>query len=168
MNEQTVQKIIESVVIFLSSGVGAALLGVIVKAIISGIAAVKQKKYGKLSENDKKEIAALVVSSVLEAMQGGVKIDAEAIIDKYTNGRINALEERYNGLIASENKMQEYMRAVLAAVGDFRTISNTSRETIAGLLADNGLAKVETIAIPEQPTVEFSAEKVAEKPAVKY
>lgn len=168
MNEQTVQKIIESVVIFLSSGVGAALLGVIVKAIVSAVAAVKQKKYGKISETDREQIAALVVSSLLEAMQGGVKIDAEAIIDKYTNGRISALEERYNGLIASENKMQEYMRAVLSAVGDFRTISNASRETIAGLLAENGLSKVETIAVSEQPTVTFSTEKVTEKPAVKY
>lgn len=168
MNEQTIEQAVNAVMIFLTSSSGFAFLLFVIKVIVSAVATVKQKKYGKLSENDKNEIAALVVSSVLDAMQGGVKIDAEAIIDKYTNGRINTLEERYNGLIASENKMQEYMRAVLAAVGDFRTISNTSRETIAGLLADNGLAKVETIAIPEQPTVEFSTEKVAEKTAVKY
>jgi len=60
MNEATVQTILNYVITFLSTGVGATVITIIIKAIVSAIANVKSKKYSKLTETDKSDIVSRV------------------------------------------------------------------------------------------------------------
>ena len=160
MDNVTIENIINSVVIFFSSATGAAILGVIVKAIISAIASTKNKKYSKLTAGDRADIANETASTVLEAVKGGVNIEADALLDKYTQGRIDALETKYNELIGAANKTTEYMRAVLSAVGDFRTITLESKTKIQELLKDTA-ETVEEIKTTPTPTITVSDEAIA-------
>lgn len=168
MDNATIEKAIESVVLFLSSSVGATILGVIVKAIVSAVASTKNKKYSKLTAGDRSDIATETASTVLDAMKGGVNIEADALLDKYTNGRINALEEKYNALIAAMNDTQKYSRAALAAVGDFRTITPEHKAEIQALLGESA-APVGEITVVPTPTITINAAAVPdEKKTVTY
>ena len=92
----TTEKIVEYVTIFLSSGVGAAILGAVIRSIALAISNAKQKKYSKLTDEDREAIAKKVKDDLFNSIQGTLTLDADAIVDKATNSRLSALESSYN------------------------------------------------------------------------
>lgn len=163
MNEATIQTILNYVIGFLSTGVGAAILGAVIKAIVTAIANVKTKKYSKLTESDKSDIVNEVTSGVLKAIQGGVSVDMDAQLDKATAKRITAVEKSQNEIVEQTNRLMDYQRVVLSAIGDFKTISQYSKEQIQGILKLEAptMDKVQTI---EQPILEVKDIKTEEAP----
>lgn len=157
--DQTVQTVLDYVIAFLSSGIVATVLGVIGKAIINARTTVKLKKYSKLTEADRQAIAADVQSGVRTALIGGVTVDMDAQIDKATSRRITAIEQSQNAIIEQMNQLMFGQRIVLLAMGDFKTISQSSKEQIQGILKGVylPLEKVQTV---EQPLLEIKQEPV--------
>lgn len=156
MNEAT-KTIIDAVMIFLSSSVGATILGIVGKAVANAIASVKIKKYSKLTDSDRAVIVSEVKDGVLNAIQGGVSVDMDAQIDKATSRRITAVEKSQNDIVEQMEQLMNYQRVVLAAIGDFKTISQSSKEQIQAILKGTvlSLEKVQTI---EQPILEIKQE----------
>lgn len=150
MNEQT-QTILNYVVTFLSTGVGATVLTIVIKAIINAVMNVKTKKYSKLTDSDRAIIVENVRDGVLNAIKDGVSVDMDAQIDKATARRITAVERSQNEIVERINDLMECQRAVLSAVGDFKTISAESREQIKALLncSNSTLEKVVEVALPK-------------------
>ena len=105
------EQIMTYVVAFLSSGVGATVITVIVKSIVNAICTYKTKKVSRLTDGDKKEISKMVVTDVLTAIQGGVNIDVEAMIDKATNKRLTAIETQFNDIAGQMNKLSDIVVA---------------------------------------------------------
>lgn len=140
----TTEKIVEYVTIFLSSGVGAAILGAVIRSIALAISNAKQKKYSKLTDEDREAIAKKVKDDLFNSIQGTLTLDADAIVDKATNSRLSALESSYNDIAKAVNLTTEYARATMNAVGDFKTISEDSRTAIKKLLSES-VAKVEEV-----------------------
>lgn len=140
----TTEKIVEYVTIFLSSGVGAAILGAVIRSIALAISNAKQKKYSKLTDEDREAIAKKVKDDLFNSIQGTLTLDADAIVDKATNSRLSALESSYNDIVKAVNLTTEYARATMNAVGDFKTISEDSRTAIKKLLSES-VAKVEEV-----------------------
>lgn len=145
----TTEQIMTYVVAFLSSGVGATVITVIVKAIVNAICTYKTKKVSKLNESDKSEIADASAKSVLSAISGGVSIDAEAMIDKATNKRLTAIEEQFNSIATQLNKLSAILVAEGQVLSEFKTPSLASRETLNLVLADE-LKKLPLVPILEQ------------------
>lgn len=145
----TTEQIMTYVVAFLSSGVGATVITVIVKAIVNAICTYKTKKVSRLNESDKAEIAESAAKSVLAAISGGVNIDAEAMIDKATNKRLTAIEEQFNGIATQMNKLSAILVAEGQVLSEFKTPSLASRETLNAVLADE-LKKLPLVPILEQ------------------
>jgi len=139
-----IEKIVEYVTIFLSSGVGAAILGAVIRSIALAISNAKIKKYNKLTDDDKKAIANEVKEELFNAMQGKLTLDANALVDKATNSRLSAIEKSYNDIAESINLSTAYARATMNAVGDFKTISEDSRTIIKKLLSED-VAKVDEV-----------------------
>lgn len=170
MNEATVQTILNYVITFLSTGVGATVITIVVKAIVSAVANVKSKKYSKLTDGDRDAIVNEVKTGVLEAIKDGVTVDMDAQLDKATARRITAVEKSQNDIVSAMESMSEYQRVVLSAIGDFKTISQHSKEQIQAILKDTSpmLEKVECV---EQPRIEVNrAEQIAiaESKAITY
>lgn len=140
----TTEKIVEYVTIFLSSGVGAAILGAVIRSIALAISNAKQKKYSKLTDEDREAIAKKVKDDLFNSIQGTLTLDADAIVDKATNSRLSALESSYNDIAKAVNLTTEYARATMNAVGDFKTISEDSRTAIKKLLSES-VAKVDEV-----------------------
>ena len=140
----TTEKIVEYVTIFLSSGVGAAILGAVIRSIALAISNAKQRKYSKLTDEDREAIAKKVKDDLFNSIQGTLTLDADAIVDKATNSRLSALESSYNDIAKAVNLTTEYARATMNAVGDFKTISEDSRTAIKKLLSES-VAKVEEV-----------------------
>ncbi len=151
MNIEQIKEIINPIVIFLTSGTGALLIGVVVKAIVAAVATVKSKKAAKLTEADKQDIA----NKLLQAMQGGLKVDMDAELDRATNKRMTAMEERLNEFSELMNKVINVSSATMSAVGDFKTISQESREKIKALSDDVSSARAAKFEVPATPTVEL-------------
>lgn len=145
----TTEQIMTYVVAFLSSGVGATVITVIVKAIVNAICTYKTKKVSRLNEADKAEIAESAAKSVLAAISGGVNIDAEAMIDKATNKRLTAIEEQFNNIATQMNKLSAILVAEGQVLSEFKTPSLASRETLNAVLADE-LKKLPLVPILEQ------------------
>lgn len=146
--KMTVEKIVEYVTIFLSSGLGATILGLVIRSIALAVANTKAKKYSKLTEDDKNAIAKKVEDDLFNRIQGTLTLDADAIVDKATNSRLSVLEDSYNDIAKAVNLTTEYARATMNAVGDFKTISEDSRSIIKKLLSED-VAKVDEVQ-PEQ------------------
>lgn len=142
--KMTVKQIVEYVVIFLSSGLGATILGLVIRSIALAVANTKAKKYSKLTEDDKNAIAKKVEDDLFNRIQGTLTLDADAIVDKATNSRLSALEDSYNDIAKAVNLTTEYARATMNAVGDFKTISEDSRTIIKKLLSED-VAKVDEV-----------------------
>lgn len=111
MNEATLQTIMNYVITFLSTGVGATVITIIIKAIVSAIAGVKAKKYSKLTDADKTEIVDRVADRMLIAIQDGVSIDVDGMIDRATNKRLTAMEDKSNEFTDAVNNMLEIIKA---------------------------------------------------------
>ena len=165
MNETT-QTIINAVTIFLSSSVGATVLGAVFKTVINAITSIKTKKYSKLTEADKHEIAELAANSLYAKIHGGVIVDMDAQIDKATSRRITAIEQSQNAIIGQMEQLLGQQRVVLLAIGDFKTISQSSKEQIQGILGVPA-GNIPALTVVEQPMLQVAQveqESVDEKP----
>lgn len=161
MNEATVQTILNYVITFLSTGVGATVITIVFKAIVSAVANVKSKKYSKLTDSDRALIVNEVKTGVLEAIKDGVSVDMDAQLDKATARRITAVEKSQNDIVSAMESMNEYQRVVLCAIGDFKTISQHSKEQIQAILKDSA-SKLDKVECVEQPRIEVKqAEQIA-------
>lgn len=167
----SIEQIMTYVVAFLSSGVGATVITIIVKSIVNAICTYKTKKVSRLTDGDKKEISKMVVTDVLTAIQGGVNIDAEAMIDKATNKRLTAIETQFNDIAGQMNKLSDIVVAEGQVLSEFKTPSLGSRELLNAVLSDP-LKKLSALPLLEQakivvaqpPTIEKADETaVAEK-----
>ena len=161
------EQIMTYVVAFLSSGVGATVITVIVKSIVNAICTYKTKKVSRLTDGDKKEISKMVVTDVLTAIQGGVNIDVEAMIDKATNKRLTAIETQFNDIAGQMNKLSAILVAEGQVLSEFKTPSLASRETLNAVLADE-LKKLPIIPLLEQAKLVVSqkGEQKEEQPVV--
>lgn len=157
MNETT-QTILNYVVTFLSTGVGATVLTIVVKAIITAVANVKTKKYSKLTDSDKVAIVDNVRDGVLNAIKDGVSVDMDAQIDKATARRITAVERSQNDIINRMNKVIECQKAMLSAICDFKTISIESKDQIKTLLKHD-IEPMEKVVAVEVPKVAVDTPK---------
>lgn len=142
------EQILQTITIVASSGIGGIVLGVIAKIIANVIVKKASAKSSKLNEKDKDEIA----KKVLDAIGDGFKVNAQSMLDEYTNKRIASVEEKTNDIVGAVNKVVDYNKAIMSAVGDFKTISPESKNAIQSLLKDEAVA-VEEIALPEKPEV---------------
>ncbi|MDE6060707.1 MAG: hypothetical protein K2G31_04485 [Clostridia bacterium] len=165
MNETT-QTIINAVTIFLSSSVGATVLGAVFKTIINAVTSIKTKKYSKLTEADKDEIAERSANRLYLKIQGGIVVDMDAQIDKATARRITAVEKSQNEIIGKINELMMQQRVELTAIGDFKTISQSSKEQIQGILGTPA-SKLPVVTVIEQPMLQVAPieqDSVDEKP----
>ena len=169
MNIEVIKEILNPIMIFLSSGVGATVLGVIVRAIITAVSNAKNKKYAKLTDAEIENIAEKSASMVLAAIKDGVNIEADALLDKYTQTRLNNLESKFNEISSATNAQLEYARAVLGAVGDFRTISLEHKTQIQELLGGTvNTVHVEPVKTAPTPTITVNSTPEASEKKAKY
>ena len=156
------EQIMTYVVAFLSSGVGATVITVIVKSIVNAICTYKTKKVSRLTDGDKKEIAKMVVTDVLTAIQGGVNIDVEAMIDKATNKRLTAIETQFNDIAGQMNKLSDIVVAEGQVLSEFKTPSLGSRELLNAVLSDS-LKKLSALPLLEQAKLVVAQPQTSEK-----
>lgn len=170
MNNETIQTVLNYVITFLSTGVGATVLTIIIKAIVTAVTNVKTKKYSKLTEADKSAIVEQVKEGVLNAIKDGVSVDMDAQIDKATARRITSVERSQNEIVEQVNRLIDYQKTVLSAIGDFKTISPESKERIKEILAQTNKT-LERVVEVEMPKVEILADnksKTKEKTKLSY
>ena len=156
------EQIMTYVVAFLSSGVGATVITVIVKSIVNAICTYKTKKVSRLTDGDKKEISKMVVTDVLTAIQGGVNIDVEAMIDKATNKRLTAIETQFNDIAEQMNKLSDIVVAEGQVLSEFKTPSLGSRELLNAVLSDS-LKKLSALPLLEQAKLVVAQPQTSEK-----
>ena len=156
------EQIMTYVVAFLSSGVGATVITVIVKSIVNAICTYKTKKVSRLTDGDKKEISKMVVTDVLTAIQGGVNIDVEAMIDKATNKRLTAIETQFNDIAGQMNKLSDIVVAEGQVLSEFKTPSIGSRELLNAVLSDS-LKKLSVLPLLEQAKLVVAQPQTSEK-----
>ena len=156
------EQIMTYVVAFLSSGVGATVITVIVKSIVNAICTYKTKKVSRLTDGDKKEISKMVVTDVLTAIQGGVNIDVEAMIDKATNKRLTAIETQFNDIAGQMNKLSDIVVAEGQVLSEFKTPSLGSRELLNAVLSDP-LKKLSVLPLLEQAKLVVAQPQTSEK-----
>ena len=156
------EQIMTYVVAFLSSGVGATVITVIVKSIVNAICTYKTKKVSRLTDGDKKEISKMVVTDVLTAIQGGVNIDVEAMIDKATNKRLTAIETQFNDIAGQMNKLSDIVVAEGQVLSEFKTPSLGSRELLNAGLSDS-LKKLSVLPLLEQAKLVVAQPQTSEK-----
>lgn len=156
------EQIMTYVVAFLSSGVGATVITVIVKSIVNAICTYKTKKVSRLTDGDKKEISKMVVTDVLTAIQGGVNIDVEAMIDKATNKRLTAIETQFNDIAGQMNKLSDIVVAEGQVLSEFKTPSLGSRELLNAVLSDS-LKKLSALPLLEQAKLVVAQPQTSEK-----
>lgn len=164
MENVSIETVMTYVVAFLSSSVGATLLTIVIKAIVNAVAGYKTKKVSKLTDGDKDEIANKVTQKVLTAISGGVSIDAEAMIDKATNKRLDAYDAKFNEFSTVINKLYSLGIAQGKVLVDLKTPSLAARENLASAIGESK-TEIKHIATPEQPklSVTLSEEQVTEK-----
>lgn len=170
---QTVQTILDAVIAFLSSSVGAALLAMVIKSIVSAVASVKTKKYSKLTEVDKAEIVERVADKVIATIQDGVRIDTDGMIDRATNKRLALLESKNNEFTSTMNNMLEIVKAQGNVLCELKTPSQGARGRLQELIG-NCIKEVEYIPLVEQPMLQVkqveqpSATAEIKEPTVRY
>ena len=158
--------IINDVLLFLSSTTGATVICFVIKVIVSAVASVKTKKYSKLTDSDRALIVAEVKEGVIAAIRGGVSIDMDAQIDKATARRITAVEKSQNEIIGQMSQLMGQQRVVLTAIGDFKTISQSSKEQIQGILGAPA-SKLPALTVVEQPMLQVVNQTEEERTAEK-
>lgn len=156
------EQIMTYVVAFLSSGVGATVITIIVKSIVNAICTYKTKKVSRLTDGDKKEISKMVVTDVLTAIQGGINIDVEAMIDKATNKRLTAIETQFNDIAEQMNKLSDIVVAEGQVLSEFKTPSLGSRELLNAVLSDS-LKKLSVLPLLEQAKLVVAQPQTSEK-----
>lgn len=154
MNEATVQTILNYVITFLSTGVGATVITIIIKAIVSAIANVKTKKYSKLTEADKTEIVDRVADKMLVAIQDGVRLDVDGMIDRATNKRLTAMESKNNEFTDVMNNVLAIVKAQGNVLCELKTPSQGARGHLQELIGNVPKA-IEYIPQIEQPKLEI-------------
>lgn len=173
MNEATVQTILNYVITFLSTGVGATVLTIVIKAIVSAVANVKTKKYSKLTEADKTEIVDRVADKMLVAIQDGVRLDVDGMIDRATNKRLTDMESKNNEFTDVMNKVLDIVKAQGNVLCELKTPSQGARGHLQELIGNVPKA-IEYIPQIEQPKLEIKqavqdvAVSEAKEPTVMY
>ena len=109
----------------------------------------------------------MVVTDVLTAIQGGVNIDVEAMIDKATNKRLTAIETQFNDIAGQMNKLSDIVVAEGQVLSEFKTPSLGSRELLNAVLSDP-LKKLSVLPLLEQAKLVVSqkGEQKEEQPVV--
>lgn len=163
MENATIETIMTYVVAFLSSAAGATMITAIVKAIVSAVCNYKTKKVSKLTDADKSQIANEVTTRVLSAISDGVSINAEAMIDRATNKRLDVMDKKFNEFGEVMNKLLSVNIAQGKVLVDLKTPSLTARENLASTIGDTH-QEIKQIPIIEQPRLNVSvAESTEEK-----
>lgn len=149
------QQIQELITWLTTSGILTTGVTIIITAIVKAVANVKTKKYSKLTDSDKSDIVSEVKEGVLNAIQGGITVDMDAQLDKATAKRITAIEKSQNEIVQAVQTLAEYNKVVLSAIGDFKTISQASKEQIQALLKSKSVVELATVQTIEQPVLEI-------------
>lgn len=154
MDKATIQTILNYVITFLSTGVGATVLTIVIKTIVSAITNVKTKKYSKLTEADKTEIVDRVADKMLVAIQDGVRLDVDGMIDRATNKRLTAMESKNNEFTNVVNKLLDIVKAQGNVLCELKTPSQGARGHLQELIS-NAPNVIEYIPQIEQPKLQI-------------
>lgn len=161
MDKATIQTVINAVLIFLSTGLGSTILGVIIRAIVSAIKEVKTKKYSRLTEADKSEIADRVAEKVHATIQDGVRVDTDGMIDRATNKRLTVMESKMNEFTEMVNNVFEIVKAQGNVLCELKTPSQGARAHLQELIGNVPKA-IEYIPQIEQPILKIKQTDVKE------
>lgn len=154
MDKATVQTILNYVITFLSTGIGATVLTIVIKAIVSAITNIKTKKYSKLTEADKTEIVERVANKIIATIQDGVHIDTDGMIDRATNKRLTVMENKMNEFVEMVNKVYEIVKAQGNVLCELKTPSQGARGHLQELIGNfpNAIGYIPQI---EQPILKI-------------
>lgn len=161
MENATIETVMTYVVAFLSSTAGVTMITIIVKAIVNAIFTYKSKKVSKLNDADKAQIANEVTNAVLSAISDGVNINAEAMIDRATNKRLDVMDRKFNEFSELLNKIFSVNIAQGKVLVDLKTPSLSARENLANAIGDNH-KEIEQIPVVEQPKLTVTIPAVQE------
>lgn len=161
MENATVETVMTYVVAFLSSTAGVTMVTIIAKAIVNAICTYKSKKVSKLNDADKAQIANEVTNAVLSAISDGVNINAEAMIDRATNKRLDVMDRKFNEFSELLNKIFSVNIAQGKVLVDLKTPSLSARENLASAIGDNH-KEIEQIPVVEQPKLTVTIPAVQE------
>lgn len=173
MDKATVQTILDYVIAFLSTGIGATVLTIVIKTVVSAVANVKTKKYSKLTEADKTEIVDRVADKMLVAIQDGVRLDVDGMIDRATNKRLTAMESKNNEFTDVVNQVLDIVKAQGNVLCELKTPSQGARGYLQELIGNVPKA-IECIPQIEQPKLQIkqTEQKIAvseiEEPKLTY
>ncbi len=146
MNNEQLNTILTWIVSFLSSATGVAFLGFIAKLILN----FRGKKYAKLTDADEDRIAEKSSKRVIASIKDGVSIDADAMVNKATNKRLDTVESKFNDIVVANNEQMQILTKLAQVVLELKSPSLASREELANALGKS-IPKLNSIAIVEQP-----------------
>lgn len=146
MNNEQLNTILTWIVSFLSSATGVAFLGFIAKLILN----FRGKKYAKLTDADEDRIAEKSSKRVIASIKDGVSIDADAMVNKATNKRLDTVESKFNDIVVANNEQMLLLTKLAQVVLELKSPSLASREELANALGKS-IPKLNSIAIDEQP-----------------
>lgn len=148
MTQEQIMEIISKVGTWVASVGG---VGTIVATIMSIIKVINANKRAKLGSSDKNAIADLVVEKLSEREQVGIELDVTAQIEKATDKRISACEEKTNELIAQNASMVALVKRIGKVVGDMKSINRQYTSELNALLSENDSIEIATIETAEKP-----------------
>lgn len=152
MDNQIVEKIITAIVAFLSTTSGVAFITGLIKAIVSSVTAYKSKKVSKLNEEDENRIAIKSSNLVINSIKDGITIEADAMIEKATNRRLEAVESKFNDIAKVSQQQMEVLMTLAQVVLELKSPSLASRERLANVIGAS-IPRLNSISIPEQSRV---------------
>lgn len=124
-------EIINKVGVWVASiGGGAIVVRYIVKIILAIINLASRKIPLKLTETDRKQIAAEAATETTKLLAMGIKVDVDGQIDKATNHQIELLKEQNREYIRQNNKLVALMRKMGLVVADLKSPSSTFRDDL--------------------------------------
>lgn len=124
-------EIINKVGVWVASiGGGVVVVRYIVKIILAIINLASRKIPLKLTETDRKQIAAEAATETTKLLAMGIKVDVDGQIDKATNHQIELLKEQNREYIRQNNKLVALMRKMGLVVADLKSPSATFRDDL--------------------------------------
>ena len=127
-------EIINKVGVWVASiGGGVVVVRYLVKIILAVINLVSRKIPLKLTETDRKQIAAEAATETTKLLAMGIKVDVDGQIDKATNHQIELLKEQNREYIKQNSKLVALMRKMGLVVADLKSPSATFRDDLRHL-----------------------------------
>lgn len=124
-------EIINKVGVWVASiGGGVVVVRYIVKIILAIINLASRKIPLKLTETDRKQIAAEAATETTKLLAMGIKVDVDGQIDKATNHQIELLKEQNREYIRQNNKLVALMRKMGLVVADLKSPSVAFRDDL--------------------------------------